>query len=204
MSKIDDYKFGEIVMKFREEGKSYEYIAKTLNDLYLPQDEERISVMAVQRWCKKYTEAQNSKALVKRTSKEMIESAVNNLPTREVDDENNKQLNEEIEAFMNIPVSQSPVQKSHEEREQKRHMKPSVMEEIKKKYDDREKRISELYDVYNRKYPDAEFVEDKNDFYEWLRNKDAPANEETINEFIEYVDLNAFFPIVVNASSKVI
>lgn len=88
MSKIDDYKFGEIVMKFREEGKSYEYIAKTLNEAYLPQDEERISVMAVQRWCKKYTEAQNSKALVKRTSKEMIESAVNNLPTREVDDEN--------------------------------------------------------------------------------------------------------------------
>lgn len=88
MSKIDDYKFNEVVIRLRAEGKSYEYIAKTLNDLYLPQDEERISVMAVQRWCKKYTEAQNAKSLTKRTSKEMIESAVNNLPTREIDDEN--------------------------------------------------------------------------------------------------------------------
>ena len=109
----------------------------------------------------------------------------------EDDDEMYKLEQEREEINKQIKELQEKEHQLNEEINEEKDKRKSMMEEIKKKYDDREKRISELYDVYNRKYPDAEFVEDKNDFYEWLRNKDAPANEETINEFIESIAPNS-------------
>ena len=91
--------------------------------------------------------------------------------------ERERQLNEEIEALMNIPVSESPVQKSHEEREQKRHMKPSVMEEIKR---------------IQKKLKPVQTVVKDNGFFEWLKvqNQTQPEQDKIINEILNDINMS--------------
>ena len=83
----------------------------------------------------------------------------------------------EITAIMNVPASPSKVQVPHEERQQRRDSRLRELEELSRK---RQARIDKLKNIYNQTDKSKEFVE-------WLRNKDAPANEEHIHKFIDSI-----------------
>ena len=49
-----------------------------------------------------------------------------------------------------------------------------------------------MKELYDNIYPEDTYVEDNDEsFYEWLRNKDAPADEGKINAFIDSIQINS-------------
>ena len=120
--------------------------------------------------------------------KELLKEEINRR-----EEERRKENEKFIESLMGMekqPLIQQPKQKKEIPR---RDIEPEKFAElIGKQYEKRQKRIEELKDVYDELYPGDRFVEGGDEtFFEWLRNKDAPANDEKINEFIDLIEINS-------------
>ena len=120
--------------------------------------------------------------------KELLKEEINHR-----EEERRKENEKFIESLMGMeeqPLIQQPRQKKEIPR---RDIEPEKFAElIGKQFEKRQKRIEELKDVYDELYPGDRFVEGGDEtFFEWLRNKDAPANDEKINEFIDSIEINS-------------
>ena len=99
--------------------------------------------------------------------KEHIESLMN-MEVEPFDEEKaqrKEQLKEHVKALFDMEPQ--PEIKTHQQRRRKGK---KFIEAIKTQHQKRQQRINKLHDVYNKQRDKEE------DFYEWLRNKDAPAS----------------------------
>ena len=67
-----------------------------------------------------------------------------------------------------------------------RRRDPEFSSEIHQRFKERNKRVEHLRDVYNDIRAPSQ-----DDFYEWLRNKDAPADQAKINKFLESIKFDS-------------
>ena len=110
--------------------------------------------------------------------------------------ERKKEQDEFIESLMSIedqPLIKPPKQKKeipHKDKDLRSIEPEKFAELISKEYEKRQKKIEELQQRYDNLYPDASFVEPEG-FYEWLRSKNAPADDDKVNEFIDSIRLNS-------------
>ena len=110
--------------------------------------------------------------------------------------ERKKEQDEFIESLMSIedqPLIKPPKQKKeipHKDKDLRSIEPEKFAELISKEYEKRQKKIEELHQRYDNLYPDASFVEPEG-FYEWLRSKNAPADDDKVNEFIDSIRLNS-------------
>ena len=98
-----------------------------------------------------------------------------------------KDNEDHIQALMEMEPLPLITHESHRRRKGKK-----FIDDIRKEYERRQQRMSELKQTYYDLHPEDEFI-DSNDesFHEWLRNKDAPSNDETIREFMDSIQLGS-------------
>ena len=98
-----------------------------------------------------------------------------------------KDNEDHIQALMEMEPLPLITHESHRRRKGKK-----FIDDIRKEYERRQQRMSELKQTYYDLHPEDEFI-DCNDesFHEWLRNKDAPSNDETIREFMDSIQLGS-------------
>ena len=97
------------------------------------------------------------------------------------------EIEDHIQALMEMEPLPLITHESHRRRKGKK-----FIDDIRKEYERRQQRMSELKQTYYDLHPEDEFI-DSNDesFHEWLRNKDAPSNDETIREFMDSIQLGS-------------
>ena len=123
-------------------------------------------------------EIQDREVMRQTEQKEHIESLMN----MEVEpfDEEKAQRKEHMKALFDMEPQ--PEIKTHQQRRRKGK---KFIEAIKTQHQKRQQRINKLHEVYNKQRDKDE------DFYEWLRNKDAPADDENIQAFLDSIHLDS-------------
>ena len=91
-----------------------------------------------------------------------------------------KEQDEHVESLMNMEPQPEIKQKKQMRRKGKK-----FIEAIKAQHQRRQQRIHELHEIYNNQRDKEE------GFYEWLRNKDAPADDENIKAFLDSIHLDS-------------
>ena len=91
-----------------------------------------------------------------------------------------KEQDEHVESLMNMEPQPEIKQKKQMRRKGKK-----FIEAIKSQHQKRQQRINKLHEIYNNQRDKEE------GFYEWLRNKDAPADDENIKAFLDSIHLDS-------------
>ena len=104
------------------------------------------------------------------------------------ENERKKEQDEFMKSLMSI--EEQPLISQPKQEKRRKHINEDLSIAIKEQYQKRQKKIDELQQRYDNLYPDASFVEPEG-FYEWLRNKDAPADDAKVEEFIDSIQLNS-------------
>ena len=91
-----------------------------------------------------------------------------------------KEQEAHTEALMNMEPQPEIKQKKQMRRKSKK-----FIEAIKSQHQKRQQRINKLHEIYNNQRDKEE------GFYEWLRNKDAPADDENIQAFLDSIHLDS-------------
>ena len=126
------------------------------------------------------------------TTEEEIMNDVREVLKEEINrrEEQRRKENEKfIETLMSI--EEQPLIEQPRQEKRRKHINEDLTKAIKEQYEKRQKRIEELRGTYDNLYPDATFVDNEEGFYEWLRNKDAPADDTKVDEFINSIELNS-------------
>lgn len=118
--------------------------------------------------------------------KEMKEILTDEINYRE--DKRKKENDEFMESLMNI--EDQPLISQPKQPKRRKHINEDLAQAIKEQHTKRQQHIDELHQRYDNLYPDASFVEPEG-FYEWLRSKNAPADDDKVDEFINSIRLNS-------------
>ena len=110
--------------------------------------------------------------------KEIREVLIDEIKDRE--DMRRREQEAHTEALMNMEPQPEIKQKKQMRRKGKK-----FIEAIKSQHQKRQQRINKLHEIYNNQRDKEE------GFYEWLRNKDAPADEENIQAFLDSIHLDS-------------
>ena len=97
---------------------------------------------------------------------------------------NERKRQKENEEFVESLMNMEP-QPEIKQKKQMRRKGKKFIEAIKAQHQKRQQRIHELHDIYNKQRDKEE------GFYEWLRNKDTPADEENIQAFLDSIHLDS-------------
>ena len=101
-----------------------------------------------------------------------------------------KENEEFVESLM--AMDPQPMIKPNKQPRRRKQIPDSLAQAIKEQHKRRQKRITELRELYDNIYPENTYVENNDEsFYEWLRNKDAPADDDRINTFLDSIQINS-------------
>ena len=114
------------------------------------------------------------------TRRDIKRAIVEGIKRKESEQRENDEFVENMMGIESQPIIQ------HKQPRRYKHISEELSSAIKNKYNERQRKIQELHDFYlTMKNPSSR------DFYEWLRKKDAPADREKIQRFIDSIGLNS-------------
>ena len=105
-----------------------------------------------------------------------------------MDEHSRRQRRREANEFWGSMTSMKEQELITQPRQQKHIIHEQLIKAIKDEHNGRQQRTNELKHMYYQRYPELGFIEDHDEsFYEWLRNKDVPADDNKIREFLDSI-----------------